>query len=331
MEVGSAAKQVRDGFALIGVPIAPTEFVNLVDALLTAADPPAPIPTMLSAFVSRIGLAHPNPEKETGKMAYELLVIFASMLQHAEDMEKVRRVNDRGANSGVAAMLGIIARLGCYATDKAVQTAFVDALSGKVENSKFNDLMDRLVRPDKKSKAIDIAGLIPASTPPILPPAARPGDRKIVRKIKLLIDAEDNKMKVNTGKIGIDPPMPSVFVKYYAKEKLDQTEKAATKAKEELDRLTATERARQIRLVPRRCVMIPRGGRLDASRWAELYDALDLAISHLPQLRAAPVPVAPPSSLKEAPKDEKELYEWEDARYNEKMTYRLADRDRRRR
>ena len=330
MEVGSAAKQVRDGFALIGVPIAPTEFVNLVDALLTAADPPAPIPAMLSAFVSRIGLAHPNPEKETGKMAYELLVIFASMLQHAEDMEKVRRVNDRGANSGVAAMLGIIARLGCYATDKAVQTAFVDALSGKVENSKFNDLMDRLVRPDKKSKAIDIAGLIPASTPPILPPAARPGDRKIVRKIKLLIDAEDNKMKVNTGAINIGTPMPSVFVKYYAKEHLDDTGTAASEAKEELDRLTATERARQIRLVPRRCVIPPRG-HLDAPKWAELYDALDLAISHLPQLRAAPVPVAPPSSLKEAPKDETKLYEWEDARYNDKMPYRLADRNRLRR
>lgn len=330
MEVGSAVKQVRDGFALIGVPIAPTGFVDLIEALLTAADPPAPIPTMLSAFVSRIGLAHAEPGGDQDKMAYELLVIFASMLQHAEDMEKVRRVNDRGANSGVAAMLGIIARLGCYATDKAVQTAFVDALSGKVENSKFNDLMDRLVRPDKKSKAIDIAGLIPASTPPILPPAARPGDRKIVRKIKLLIDAEDNKMKVNTGAINIGTPMPSVFVKYYAKEHLDDTGTAASKAKEELDRLTATERARQIRLVPRRCVIPPRG-HLDAPKWAELYDALDLAISHLPQLRAAPVPVAPPSSLKEAPKDEKELYEWEDARYNEKMTYRLADRDRRRR
>lgn len=327
MEVNSAVKQVRNGFALTGVPIAPTEFGNLVDALLAAANPPAPVPAMLSAFVSRIGLTHPKPGNDKDKMAYELLVIFASILQHA-DMGTVRGVPDRGANSGVAAMLGIIARLGCYATDTAVQTAFVNALSGKVANSVFNGLVTRLVRPDEKRGAIDIAKLIPASVPPILPPAERPGDRKIVRKIQLLVGAEAKKIEGNPSAIKIDPPMPSIFAKYYSEKNLGNAENAASEAKRELDELTTDkERARQIRLVPRKC---PRDGHSDAPKWAELYDALDLAISHLPQLRAAPPPVAAPPLEVQRPDGETDLYEWENERYK-KVPYRLADRNRRRR
>jgi hypothetical protein len=148
-----------------------------------------------------------------------------------------------------------------------------------------------------------------------------------VRKIKLLIDTEANKMKVNTGKNGIDPPMPSIFAKYYVEGNLNDPTDAASNAKTELDRFTPAEQTRQTRLVPRRCV---RGGRLNASKWAELYDALDLAISHLPQLRATPVSAASPPSTEEPPKDETDLYEWENARYK-KVPYRLADRNRRRR
>ena len=328
MEVDSAIKQVRDGFALTGVPIAPAEFVDLIKALLAAADPPAPVPAMLSAFVSRIGLAHPKPEKDEEKMAYELLVIFASMLQHA-DMGTVRGVPDRGANSGVAAMLGIIARLGCYATDTAVQTAFVDALSGKANNDKFNDLMRRLVQPDTTRRAIDIATLIPASVPPILPPAERPGDGKIVRKIKLLIDTEAEKMTGAAGSIDIAPPMPSIFAKYYVEGNLGNAEKAASEAKDELDKLTDKERARQTRLVPRKCA-VPHDDYSNASKWAELYDALDLAISPLPQLRAAPPSVAAPPHEGRRPVGETELYEWENVRYGQ-VPYRLADRNLRRR
>jgi hypothetical protein len=330
MEVRSAVQQVRDGFALTGVPIAPTVFVELVEALLIAADPPAPVPAMLSAFVSRIGLTHPNPGNDKDKMAYELLVIFASMMQHAEDMKKVRGGGDRGANSGVAAMLGIIARLGCYATDKAVQTAFVDALSRGVGNDKFNGLVTRLVWPVKSGEAIDITGLIPASVPSILPPAERPGDRKIVRKIDLLLQAEALKVKDNAGGIVIVPPMPSIFAKYYVKKNLNDPRDAASKAKEDLDQFPRAEQARQIRLVPRMCV-IPRDGHSDASAWADLYDALDFAISRLPQLHAAPQPIAMPPPEEQRPDGETDLYEWENKRYDTEVPYRLADRNRRRR
>ena len=149
-----------------------------------------------------------------------------------------------------------------------------------------------------------------------------------MRKIGLLAGAEAKKMKDNKGTTYIGPPMPSIFVKYYTTEHLNDTDEAASDAKRELDGLTDKERARQTRLVPRRC---PRDGHSDVSKWAELYDALDLAISHLPQLRANPVPAAPPPSTEEPPKDENELYEWENMRYDEEVPYRLADRNRRRR
>jgi hypothetical protein len=192
--------------------------------------------------------------------------------------------------------------------------------------------MRRLVQPDTTGGAINIATLIPASVPPILPPVERPGDRKIARKIKLLIDTEANKMKVNTGKNGIDPPMPSIFAKYYIAGHLDNTGAAASKAKNELDELKATEKARQNRLVPRKCV-VPHGDYSNASKWAELYDALDLAISPLPLRPIAPAPVPAPLATKQRPldTDTNELYEWENARYREKVPYRLADRNRYRR
>ena len=330
MDVGSAVKQVRNGFALIGVPIAPTEFVKLVDALLDAAKPPAPVPAMLSAFVSRIGLTHPKPKNDKD-MAHELLVIFASMLQHAEDMAEVRGGGDRGANSGVAAMLSIIARLGCYATDTAVQTAFINTLSENgLSSSEFNELVVKLIQPANGVLKGDIGRLVPASVPPVLPPAERPGDRKIVRKIDLLLQAEALKMKGNAGGIGIVPPMPSIFAKYYVNEYLDNPEKAAREAKDGIVSFTRAEQARQIRLVPRRCA-IPRDGHLAASRWAELYDALDLAISPLPLQPIAPGPAPESLATEQRPPGENNLYEWENELYGKEVSYRLADRNRHRR
>jgi hypothetical protein len=124
--------------------------------------------------------------------------------------------------------------------------------------------------------------------------------------------------------------MPSIFAKYYVDKCLDDPEKAAREAKDALDQFPRAEQARQIRLVPRRCV-IPRDGHLTASRWAELYDALDLAISPLPPWPTAPAAVPVLHAAEQRPTDGNNLYEWEDERYEEEVPYRLSDRNRHRR